>query len=42
MLNAASLYDRFGAERLNSVAYRILETRDEAMSYCPYSTHAAD
>jgi hypothetical protein len=39
---AASLYDRFGAERLNSVAYRILDTRDEVVSYCPFSTHVAD
>jgi hypothetical protein len=39
---ASSLYERFGAERLNSVAYRILETRDEVMSYCPFSPHAAD
>jgi hypothetical protein len=38
----ASLYDRFGADRLNRAAYRILETRDEVTSYCPFSTHLAD
>jgi hypothetical protein len=39
---AASLYDRFGADTLNSVAYRIMATQDEVMSYCPFSTHVAD
>jgi hypothetical protein len=36
------LYDRFGAERLNRVAYRIMETRDELVAYCPTSAHVAD
>ncbi|MBM1170920.1 hypothetical protein [Microvirga arabica] len=39
---AASLYDRFGADTLNRVAYRIMATRDEVLSYCPFSAHAAD
>jgi hypothetical protein len=39
---AASLYDRFGADRLNRAAYRILETHGEVTSYCPFSTHVAD
>lgn len=39
---AAALYDRFGADTLNRVARRIMATQDEVMSYCPFSTHAAD
>jgi hypothetical protein len=39
---ATVLYDRFGADRLNRVAYRILGTRDEVVSFCPTSTHVAD
>jgi hypothetical protein len=39
---AVALYDRFGAERLNNVAQRILETRGEVMAYCPFSAPAAD
>ena len=39
---ATVLYDRFGADRLNRVAYRILETHDEVVAFCPTSTHVAD
>ncbi|MGF9764423.1 hypothetical protein AAII07_55935 [Microvirga sp. 0TCS3.31] len=39
---ASALYDRFGAERLNSVAQRILETRGEVMAYCPFSAPSLD
>jgi len=38
-VSLASLYDRFGAETLNKVAYRILETQGEVAFYCPFSTY---
>lgn len=38
-VSLASLYDRFGAETLNKVAYRILETHGEVAFYCPFSTY---
>ncbi len=41
-ITAAALYDRFGADRLNRVAHKIFETRDEVTAYCPFSTHLAD
>ena len=39
---AGALYDRFGAERLNRVAQKILETHDEVIAFCPFSAHVAD
>jgi hypothetical protein len=39
---ATVLYERFGADTLNRVAYRIMETRDEVVAYCPTSAHVAD
>jgi hypothetical protein len=39
---ATVLYERFGAETLNRVAARILETRDEVVAFCPTSMHVAD
>lgn len=41
-VTAAALYERFGADRLDGVAYRILETHDEVIDYCPFSTHIAE
>jgi hypothetical protein len=37
-----SLYNRFGAAKLDKVALEILETRGEVLSYCPFSTHLDD
>lgn len=37
-----NLYERFGAEKLNQVAQRMLGTQDEVLSYCPLSRHMAD
>ena len=39
---ATVLYERFGADRLNKVAYRILETQGEVVAFCPTSAHVAD
>ncbi|MBO1907070.1 hypothetical protein KHP60_17410 [Microvirga sp. 3-52] len=39
---ATVLYERFGADRLNRVAYRILETQGEVVAFCPTSMHVAD
>ncbi|MBQ0822300.1 hypothetical protein KBI52_19100 [Microvirga sp. HBU67558] len=39
---ASVLYERFGAETLNRVASRILDTRDDVVAYCPTSVHVAD
>jgi hypothetical protein len=41
-LPVTSLYERFGAAKLDKVAQRILETRGEVSSYCPFSTHLDD
>jgi hypothetical protein len=41
-ISAATLYERFGADMLNRVAQRILETHDEAVSSCPISAHIAE
>jgi hypothetical protein len=41
-LPVANLYDRFGAAKLDKVAQKILETRGEVISYCPFSTHLDD
>jgi hypothetical protein len=41
-VSAASLYERFGAAKLDKVAERILRTGDEVMAYCPFSMHVAD
>jgi hypothetical protein len=41
-LSVANLYERFGAAKLDKVAQRILETRGEVISYCPFSTHLDD
>ena len=41
-ISAASLYERFGADTLDRVARRILETHDEAVSSCPISAHIAE
>jgi hypothetical protein len=35
-VSLARLYDRFGADTLNKVAYRILETQGEVAFYCPF------
>jgi hypothetical protein len=42
LVSAAALYERFGADTLNSVAQRILKTHDEVIAYCPFSTHVAE
>ena len=41
-VSLAELYERFGAATLDKVAQRMLETRDEALSFCPFSMHVAD
>jgi hypothetical protein len=41
-LSVANLYERFGAAKLDKVAQKILETRGEVISYCPFSTHLDD
>ena len=41
-ISAATLYERFGADTLDRVARRILETHDEAVSSCPISAHIAE
>lgn len=41
-LSVAHLYERFGASKLNKVAQKILETRSEVISYCPFSTYLDD
>lgn len=41
-ISASALYERFGADRLNEVAWKILETHDEAVSACPISAHIAE
>jgi hypothetical protein len=41
-VTAASLYERFGAARLDEVARKILETRNEVTFYCPFSAILAD
>ncbi|MBJ6124319.1 hypothetical protein [Microvirga splendida] len=41
-VTAASLYERFGAARLDDVAQKILQTRNEVAFYCPFSTNHAD
>ena len=41
-ISAATLYKRFGADKLNEVARRILAMHDDAISYCPFSTHVAE
>jgi hypothetical protein len=41
-ISAATLYERFGADTLDRVAQRILETHDEAISSCPISAHIAE
>jgi hypothetical protein len=41
-LSVANLYERFGAAKLDKVAQKILETRGEVVSYCPFSTHPDD
>jgi hypothetical protein len=41
-LSVASLYERFGAAKLNEIAQKILETHGEVISYCPFSTHFND
>jgi hypothetical protein len=41
-LSIANLYERFGAAKLDKVAQKILETRGEVISYCPFSTHLDD
>ena len=38
-VSLASLYERFGADTLNKVAYRILETQGKVAFYCPFSTY---
>ena len=38
----ASLYERFGAAKLDEVARKILETQGEVAFYCPFSTYLAD
>jgi hypothetical protein len=38
----ASLYERFGAAKIDEVARKILETQGEVAFYCPFSTHIAD
>ena len=39
---ASMLYERFGADTLDRVARKILETHDEAVSSCPISAHIAE
>jgi hypothetical protein len=41
-LPVTSLYERFGAAKLDKIAQKILETRGEVVSYCPFSTHLDD
>lgn len=41
-ISIATLYGRFGAAKLDKVAQKILETRGEVISYCPFSTHLDD
>jgi hypothetical protein len=41
-VSPGELYERFGAATLDKVAQRILDTRDEAISFCPFSAHIAD
>lgn len=41
-ISVATLYGRFGADTLDRVARRILETHDEAVSFCPISAHVAE
>ncbi len=38
----ASLYERFGAARLDQVAQKVMETQGEVAFYCPFSTNLAD
>jgi hypothetical protein len=41
-ISASVLYARFGSDTLNRVAWKILETGDEAVSACPISAHIAE
>jgi len=41
-MSVSILYERFGADTLDRVARRILETHDEAVSACPISAHIAE
>jgi hypothetical protein len=42
LISASALYARFGAAMLNRVAWKILETQDQAVSSCPISAHIAE
>jgi hypothetical protein len=41
-VTVTSLYERFGAARLDEVARKILETQGEVTFYCPFSAIVAD
>jgi hypothetical protein len=41
-VTTASLYERFGAAKLNLVAQKILETQGEVAFFCPFSTNLAE
>ncbi|MET0529828.1 MAG: hypothetical protein ABW003_16100 [Microvirga sp.] len=41
-ISVSILYERFGADKLDRVARRILETHDEAVTSCPISAHIAE